>query len=91
MFYSLTLYLFFRILLMIIIIASILVSSSRQSNLVVLRWRLKNHKSPLNYMTLLSILAGLSNAVISIVSILPLLSESWSQFYYSLVIVTPSP
>ena len=51
---------------------------SRQCHLVVVLWSLSDNKSPRVSWTLLSILADLNNAVIWMVSILPLIFNSSS-------------
>ena len=62
----------------IIIIISLLVSFSHLHQLVVFHWRLNYSKSPQVSRTLLSILADFNNAVIWLISIFPLISNSSS-------------
>ena len=54
---------------------------------MVLQWRLSDSKSPQVFMTLLSILADLNNAVVWMVSTRSLIFKSSSRFINSLVIV----
>ena len=77
-----------RKIIIIIIIISLFVSFSHHRQLVVFHWSLSDNKSPYNFRTLLSILANLYTAV---VSILPLISNSSSLFSTSLGSVPFAP
>ena len=58
---------------------------------MVFHWSLSDNKSPKVSRTLLSILAGLNNAVVYIVSTRPLTSKSSSPFTNPLVTVSKAP
>ena len=62
-----------------------------QLTLVVSQWSLRDSKSPQVSRTLLSILAGLSNAVVWVVSTCPLISKSSSFLSNPLGIIQNAP
>ena len=73
-------YIFISDITLIIIIIIIIIYSLRvfslQRELMVFHWGLSDSKSPQVYRTLLNILADLNNAVVWMVSTLPLISKS---------------